>query len=122
MSKATVTNAVITRNAATAMGTFVTCATGEGAVVSAASDDQKICIHVKNQITNATNTAVIEAGNGLQGVSDLEITLAASTENVVVVESGAYKQISGTDKGKIIVSDKSTTNTNAIAVAAVVLP
>ena len=58
----------------------------------------------------------------MQGVADLEVTLAASTEKVIVVESGAYKLVSGTNKGKILVKDKSTTNTNAISVAAVVLP
>lgn len=122
MTVAAVTSAVIVRNAATAMGAFVQCPTNDACTVDAGKDDQKICIHVKNAITNATNTAVIVKGNGLQGVADLEVTLAASTEKVIVVESGAYKNVSGTNKGKILVKDKSTTNTNAISVAAVVLP
>ena len=104
------------------MGAFVQCPTNDSCTVDAGKDDQKICIHVKNAITNATHTAVIVKGNGLQGVADLEVTLAASTEKVIVVESGAYKLVSGTNKGKILVKDKSTTNTNAISVAAVVLP
>lgn len=122
MTVAAVTSATITRNAATTMGTFVQCPTNDACTIDATPDDQKICIHLKNAITNATHTAVIDAGNGLQGVADLEITLAASTEKVTVVESGAYKQMSGDNKGKILVRDKSTTNTNAISVAAVVLP
>ena len=122
MAVAAVTSAVIVRNAATAMGAFVQCPTNDSCTVDAGKDDQKICIHVKNAITNATHTAVIVKGNGLQGVADLEVTLAASTEKVIVVESGAYKLVSGTNKGKILVKDKSTTNTNAISVAAVVLP
>lgn len=122
MALGAVTSAVCVRNAATAMGAYVDCVVNEGLLVDAEKDDQKICIHVKNAITDATHTAVITKGNGLQGVADLEITLAASTEKVIVVESGAYKQISGTNKGKILIKDKSTTNTNAISVAAVVLP
>jgi hypothetical protein len=122
MAVSAVTSAVITRNAATAMGAFVQCPTNDSCTVDAEKDDQKICIHVKNAITNATHTAVIAAGNGLQGVADLEIAIAQSSEKVIVVESGAYKQISGDNKGKILIKDKSTTNTDAIQVAAVVLP
>ena len=122
MTVAAVTSAVIVRNAATTMGAFVQCPTNDSCTVDAGKDDQKICIHVKNAITNATQTAVIVKGNGIQGVADLEVALAASTEKVIVVESGAYKLVSGTNKGKILVKDKSTTNTNAISVAAVVLP
>ena len=122
MALGAVTSAVCVRNAATAMGAYVACVVNEGLLVDAEKDDQKICIHVKNAITNATHTAVIVKGNGIQGVADLEVTLAASTEKVIVVESGAYKLVSGTNKGKILVKDKSTTNTNAISVAAVVLP
>jgi hypothetical protein len=122
MALGAVTNAVITRNAATAMGAFVDCVVNEGLLVDAEKDDQKICIHLKNALTNATHTAVITKGNGLQGVADLEVTLGYSAEKVIVVESGAYKQVSGTNKGKILIKDKNTTNTNVISVAAVVLP
>lgn len=122
MTAAAVTSAVIGRNAATAMGTFVQIPTNDYAAVDAGKDDQKICIHIKNSITNATHTAVIDKGNGLQGVKDLEISIAPSSEVVIVVESGAYKQVSGDNKGKILIRDKSTTNTNALQVAAVVLP
>ena len=122
MALGAVTNAVITRNAATAMGSFVDCVVNEGLLVDATADDQKICLHIKNAITTATHTAVIVKGNAIQGVADLEVTLAAGAEKVIVVESGLYKLVSGTNKGKILIKDKSTTNTNAISVAAVVLP
>lgn len=121
MALGAVTNAVITRNAATAMGAFVDCAVNEGLLVTPGADDAKVVLHIKNALTTA-NTAVITKGNGLQGVADLEIAIAASSEKVIVVESGAYKQVTGTNKGKILIKDKSTTNTNAISVAAVVLP
>jgi hypothetical protein len=122
MTVAAVTSAVVGRNAATATGAFVQCPTNDSCAVDATKDDQKILIQIKNAITNATHTAVISKGNGLQGVADLEIPIEAETTVVVVVESGAYKNISGTNKGKILIKDKSTTNTNAISVAAVVLP
>jgi len=122
MTIGAVTNVNLTRNVAAAMGAFVDCVVNEGVTVDAAKDDQKICIHLKNALTNATHTAVITKGNGLQGVADLEVTLGYSAEKVIVVESGAYKQISGDNKGKILIKDKNTTNTNVISVAAVVLP
>lgn len=122
MAVSAVTSAVITRNAATANGAFVQIPTNDSCAVDATKDDQKILIQIKNAITNATVTAVISKGNGIQGVKDLEIPIAQSTTVVTVVESGAYKQISGDNKGKILIKDKSTTNTNALQVAAVVLP
>jgi hypothetical protein len=122
MTIAAVTSAVITRNAGVEDGAFVQCPTNDYCAVDAGKDDQKIEIRVKNAITNATHTAVIAQGNGLQGVADLEITIPALKTYVTVVESGAYKQMSGDNKGKILIRDKSTTNTNALQVAAVVLP
>ena len=122
MALATVTKTVVTRNAATALPSYVTCATNEGAYITFDKDDQKILVKIKNQITNATHTAVIVAGNGLQGVADLEIPIAQSSEVVTVIESGRFVNVSGDNDGKVIVKDKSTTNTDAIAVAAIVLP
>lgn len=122
MALGAVTNAVCVRNAATVMGTYVDCVVNEGLLVTATADDQKILICLKNALTNATHTAVIVKGNGIQGVADLEVTLGFSATKVIVVESGAYKLVSGTNKGKILIKDKNTTNTNVISVAAVVLP
>lgn len=122
MTVAAVTSAAGKRNGAVAMGTFVQVPTNDHAAVDGTKADQNIAIHIKNSITNATHTAVIAKGNGLQGVADLEIAIAASTEVVAVVESGAFKQVSGDNKGKILIRDKLTTNTNALQVAAVVMP
>jgi hypothetical protein len=122
MTVAAVTSAVIKRNAATATGAFVQCPTNDACAIDATKDDQKILIQITNSSTTATHTAVIVKGNGLQGVKDLEIPIAHEATVVTVVESGAFKQMSGDNKGKILVRDKSTTNTDVIQVAAVVLP
>ena len=122
MAVSAVTSAVATINAGVEDGAFVQCPTNDSCVVDATVADHKLEIRVKNAITNATHTAVVVAGNGLQGVADLEITIPASKTYVTVVESGAFKQVSGDNAGKILIKDKSTTNTNAIQVAAVVLP
>jgi hypothetical protein len=122
MAVSAVTSAEAKRNAGVATGAFVQIPTNDSCAVDATKDDQKILIQIKNSITNATHTAVISKGNGLQGVADLEIAVAQSSTVVTVVESGAFKQMSGDNKGKILIKDKSTTNTNALQVAAVVLP
>lgn len=122
MAVSAVTSATLTRNAGVANGAFVQIPTNDSCAVDATPKDHAILIQIKNAITNATHTAVISKGNGLQGVADLEIAVAASTTVMAVVDSGAFKNISGDNKGKILIKDKSTTNTNALQVAAVVLP
>ena len=116
-----ITKGVITRNAATAAPTFGTVVANTGALVTFDKADQNILLKLKNNITNATHTAVIVKGNGLQGVADLEIPIAASSEVCIVVESGKFMNVSGTNKGKVLILDKTTSGT-AIEVAAIVLP
>lgn len=121
MAASTVTNVVLTRGTASTFPTGVTEAVGEGALVDYTKNDGKILLILKNAITNATHTAVINKGNGLQGVANLEVTIAASTTKGIVIESGSYKNVSGTNKGKILVQNKNTT-VAAFEVSAVVLP
>jgi len=122
MSATAITKTVVTRNAATAVPSAATVAKTDGALVTFDKDDQKILLLLKNNITNATHTAVIKAGNGLQGVSDLEVTLAASSEACVVVESGRFVDVSGDNKGKVNIVSKDTVTGTQIEVRAVVLP
>lgn len=122
MSATAITKTVVTRNAATAVPAAATVAKTDGALVTFDKDDQKILLLLKNNITDATHTAVIKAGNGLQGVSDLEVTLAAKSEACVVVESGRFVNVSGDNKGKVNIVSKDTTIGTQIEVRAIVLP
>lgn len=127
MGATAITKTVITRNAATNVPTAATVAKTDGALVTFDKDDQKILLLLKNNITNVTHTAVIKAGNGIQGVSDLEITLTgtdttAGNEKAVVIESGKYMDVSGTNKGKVNIVSKDTTTGTQIEVRAIVLP
>jgi len=122
MAATAITKTVVTRNAATAVPAAATVAKTDGALVTFDKDDQKILLLLKNNITNATHTAVIKAGNGLQGVSDLEITLAGSAEVVTVIESGRFMNVSGNNKGKVNIVSKDTTTGTQIEVRAIVLP
>lgn len=127
MGATTITNTVVTRNAATNVPAAATVANNDGALVTFDKDDQKILLLLKNNISNATHTAVIKAGNGLQGVSDLSITLtgtdtAAGNEKAVVIESGRYVNVSGDNKGKVVIVSADTTTGTQIEVRAIVLP
>ena len=122
MAATAITNTVLKRNEAKAMPTAATVAKTDGALVTFDKDDQKILLLLKNNVTNATHTAVIKAGNGLQGVSDLEVTLDAGAEACVVVESGRFMDVSGANKGKVNIVSKDTTTGTQIEVRAIVLP
>jgi len=126
MAATAITKTVVTRNAATNVPTAATVAKDGGALVTFDKDDQKILLLLKNN-TTATHTAVIKAGNGIQGVSDLEITLTgtnttAGNEKAIVIESGRYMNVSGDNKGKVNIVSKDTTTGTQIEVRAIVLP
>lgn len=127
MSATAITKVEVTRNAATNVPTAATVAKTDGALVTFDKPDQKILLLLKNNVTNATHTAVIKAGNGLQGVSDLEITLTgtdttAGNEKAVVIESGRFVNVSGDNKGKIQVLSKDQTTGTQIEVKAITMP
>lgn len=123
MAATTITAVKLARNAASAFPVTSAVSANEGALITPTSADHKLVIVLENSVTNATNTAVVKAGNGLQGISgaDLEVTIPASGRSVVVVESGRFLNVSGDDKGKILVIDKTTTST-AVKVGAIELP
>lgn len=127
MGATAITKVEVTRNAATNVPTAATVAKTDGALVTFDKDDQKILLLLKNNITDATHTAVIKAGNGLQGVSDLEITLTgtnttAGNEKAVVIESGRFVNVTGDNKGKVNIVSKDSTTGTQIEVRAIVLP
>lgn len=121
MAATTITSTSITRGATTALPATAAVAANEGALVTYNKDDQKIMLILENSSATTTLTAVIAKGNALQGTKDLEITIGTSSKLVTVIESGAYVNVSGDNKGKVLIKDKSTT-AETLKVAAVVLP
>lgn len=51
-------------------------------------------------MVDSTAGVTIKAGNGIQGVADLEVAAGKS----VVLESGAFKFVSGVHKGKVFIT------------------
>lgn len=96
-------------------------AANEGALIAFNKADQKGLIILENSNTQATATAKIVKGNGLQGTTDLSITIPASGKKIISIESMKFKNMTGDNKGKVLVVDTNTTATT-LKVAAVYLP
>ena len=57
----------------------------------------------------------VKAGNGIQGVTDLVLTVPAGI-SLVKLESGRFKNVSGENKGKIVVVSTGTPEIAAVAI------
>ena len=64
--------------------------------------DERIVVVVQNT-TSSETTLTVKAGNGLQGVVDITLAVPASSVNLLKLDSGRFKNVSGTNKGKIVV-------------------
>lgn len=89
----------------------------DGAEVALNHHDERTVILVQNTATTE-GTVTLKAGNGIQGVNDEVCTIAASSTVLIVPESGRFKVVSGTDKGKLLI----TASANTIKVAVIQLP
>lgn len=78
--------------------------------------DDKYVIIAQNTGSSASNLT-IKKGNGIQGVADNVITIAAGKTVAINLESGCYKNVSGDNKGRVIMTGAAT-----IKVAVVKLP
>lgn len=73
-----------------------------GAEFEMSGRDDKVVVLIQNAATAAKNVT-IKAGNGIQGVNDYVESVPASSTTAIVLESGRFKNVSGEDKGKVII-------------------
>lgn len=73
-------------------------------------DDKMILVIV----ATAATTLTVKAGNGIQGVADKVLTVPVGT-SLVKLESGRFKNVSGTNKGKIVVQSAGTPKVGVVA-------
>ena len=66
-------------------------------------------------ILSGSGDVTVAAGNGIQGTEDMVVTV--DTQAAVVLESGKYMQVSGENKGKVVLKGASS-----MSVVAVELP
>jgi hypothetical protein len=93
-------------------------AAADGFAVEFKEQDVKTVILVQNS-GSAAYTVKIVQGDGIQGVVDTDtVSLAAGAIVAVNVEAGAYKQLSGDNKGCVVLIPSNV----AVKAAAVVTP
>ena len=62
----------------------------------------------------AQTNLTVKAGNGIQGVTDLVLTVPQGV-SLVKLESGKFKNVSGANKGKVIVVSTGTPSVGVVA-------
>ena len=92
----------ITMRNAIATPELVTLTASTDTAIDFDENDEKIVLVIQHTGTTAT-TLTVKAGNGIQGVCDLTLTVPAGV-SLLKLESGRFKNVSGTNKGKIVVS------------------
>lgn len=111
MAKTIITAAKLAFNAPSALPATVAIG-GEGAKIAPGADHKTLLIIE----ATAAGKATVKAGTGIQGTRDLEITFADAGTQCVTLESGAFLQTVGEDKGSFVVTGSN------LKAAAVVLP
>ena len=117
MAATSIQNTIMNYNTAVSMPMAAALHATDGAAVDFGAADQKIVLILQNG-SAAEKTATIQAGNGIQGVKDLNITLAASETKFIHLESGRFMQMTGANKGKVLIKGTDAT----VKAACVVLP
>lgn len=79
----------------------------EGAYVAFNGQDTKTVL-----VLSGSGTAVVKAGNGLQGVADLQVEVSANG-TLLELESGAFKLVSGPHKGTVHITGPATVKVQA---------
>lgn len=80
--------------------------------------DHKLLFLFQNSAASTDYKVTIKKGDALQGVADLEETITQATVGAVVIESGKFMNVSGTDKGLIKIIPANV----AVKLAVVALP
>lgn len=119
MAVAEITNVDLVRNEAKELTDAVAVDATDGAKVDYTNrSDGRILLLLTNSNASSAKKATIVQGNSLQGVEDLEISIPANKTYVIVVESGKFMNVSGDNKGYVIIKGASAD----IKVQAVELP
>lgn len=115
-----ITPEVLVRNTFDVDALAMTAATAaaDGFLIDATAADNKLLLVFENTSVDTAFDITLKKGNGLQGVADLTKEIAFGKKAAIVVESGAFKNVTGTNKGKIVAIPEDA----AVKMAAIVLP
>lgn len=114
MAVATITATKIGKwNTATTLGTATSVSTDGGYLEWDDSDDKLVLMLA----AAAQATVTAKAGGGIQGVNDLSVSVPASGSVLLALESGRFKQVSGSNKGRLVLE-----TTAAVSVTPIIKP
>ena len=85
----------------------------ERAIEWSESDEKMVLVVQNTESDDATLT--VKAGNGIQGVVDLTLTVPKQAVSLVKLDSGRFKNVSGENKGKIVVVSATALSCGALA-------
>lgn len=119
MAMVEIKNTELLRNEAKEIENAVAVNVFDGASVDyTGKSDGRILMMFNNGNESDSKKVTILKGNALQGVEDLEISIPAGKTYGIVIESGKFVNVSGDNKGKVIINGESTD----ITVQAIELP
>lgn len=102
--------AVVMRNTLAQASLEALTANTAKAIPWSESDDKSVLVINASAATNLT----VKAGNGIQGVTDLVLTVPQGI-SLVKLESGRFKNVTGENKGKIVVVSTGTPSVGVVA-------
>lgn len=82
-----------------------------GTTIDFEGEDEKTLILFNNTAETA-GTATIMKGDGIQGVADVKVDVPSGFSSMVL-ESGSFKQLTGTNKGSVLIKPSAATITIA---------
>lgn len=104
-----VTNTVLVRNEAKVLEDAVALKIAGVTVDYENKSCGKILLIISNG-GDATKKATILKGNSLQGTEDLEVSVTNGKSVGIVIESGKFENVSGDNKGKVVIKSEDDTS------------
>ena len=96
-------------NLATVSLTALTANTAK-AIEWSESDEKMVLVIVATQ----ANTLTVKAGDSIQGTADMVVSVPVGT-SLIKLESGRFKNVSGDNKGKIVIQSTGTPSVGVVA-------
>jgi hypothetical protein len=90
----------------------------DGGYFPMSDKDHKYLVIVENAHATVAYDFTIKAGDGIQGLADYLLEIPAAKTYYVAIESGMYKVMEGTNKGRVMLTAEDAN----IKVAVVILP
>ena len=75
----------------------------DGAIFTMSDSDHRYLIIVENASADTAKTVKIKAGDSYAATVDIEQELAAATTRYINIESARFKNLTGTNKGKVLI-------------------